>query len=169
MRVCGIELKGSEAVLCLLDYDSGVFNVPECRQRSFTVPHSMATDVIREFQFAMTKLCEDYKIEQLVIVERPQKGKLAGSATSFKLEASLQLIDMPVSIILNSDIKEKVKNNHVQAEPESLGLKKFQTLAFKAAYAHQYMIMGTEEIQEQEQKPATLRTLPKKKTPWDKD
>ncbi len=31
MRVCGVEMKGSEAILCLLAIDSGLFDIPDCR------------------------------------------------------------------------------------------------------------------------------------------
>lgn len=138
MQVCGIELKGGEAIVCLLSLDNGVFNVAECRQRQFTVAPSAETDSIRKFQFAFSKLMQDYHIDEVVIIERHQKGKFAGSATSFKLEAAIQLIDLPVALITSEEIKQQLKHNPLQVEIEELGLKKFQNLAFKAAYAYQY-------------------------------
>lgn len=138
MRVCGIELKGGEAILCLLSLDDGIFNVAECRQRLYTVSPSDSTDSIRKFHFSFSKLMHDYKIDQVVIIERHQKGKLAGSATSFKLEAAIQLIEQPVTLITTATIKEQLKLNPLQVEAEDLGLKKFQITAFKAAYAYQH-------------------------------
>lgn len=135
MRICGIELTGSEAVICLLDYSEGAFNVSDCRQRQFDVRQSASGQAIRDFQFAFSKLIEDYKIDQLAIIERPQKGKFAGSATSFKLEAALQLIDIPVNLIQTTQIKEQIKRNPLSVGPADLGLKKFQGQAFNVAYA----------------------------------
>mgnify|MGYP000249854740 CR=1 FL=1 len=89
----------------------------------------------KTFQDEFEKLMEDYKVNEVVIIERDQKGKLAGSATSFKLEAAIQLLNMPVSTISSATIKEQVKRNPIQADTEELGLKKFQMPAFKAAYA----------------------------------
>ncbi|MGL4447263.1 MAG: DUF3010 family protein, partial [Shewanella sp.] len=40
MRVCGVELKGGEAIISLLSYEGETFNVPECRKVSFSVSHS---------------------------------------------------------------------------------------------------------------------------------
>ncbi len=135
MRVCGVELKGGEAIICLLTHEKGAFNVDECRQRVFTVSSSRPTDTIRTFQDDFEKLMEDYKVKEVVILERDQKGKNAGSATSFKLEAAIQLLNMQVSTISSATIKEQLKRNPVQADIEELGLKKFQHQAFKAAYA----------------------------------
>jgi len=135
MRVCGVELKGGEAIICLLTHDKGAFNVAECRLRMLAVSSSLPTDNIRAFQDDFEKLMEDYKVNEVVIIERDQKGKLAGSATTFKLEAAIQLLNMPVSTISTTTIKEQVKRNPIQADVEELGLKKFQLPAFKAAYA----------------------------------
>ncbi len=136
MKVCGVELKGSEAILCFLGYNQGAFEVPDCRQRQFVVAPSEDTDVIRKFQFAFKKLMDDYKIEEIVILTRDQKGKFAGSATSFKLESAIQLIDMPVSLIATTEVKEQLKKARPMAEITALGLKKFQQQAFNAAYAY---------------------------------
>ena len=136
MQVCGIELKGSEAILCLLDHDRGAFTVIDCRQRQFAVSKSASTDSIRNFQFAIKQLLQDYQVDEVVIIERQQKGKLAGSATSFKLEAAIQLLEVPVHLITPATIKEQLKLTPPPADSESLGLKKFQQPAFNAAYAH---------------------------------
>lgn len=136
MLVCGIELKGREAILSLLSINGGTFLVPECRQRLFTVSPSETTDSMRDFQRTFIKLMEDYKVEEVVIIERDQKGKFMGSATSFKLEAALQLIDIPVNMIATKDMKAQISRNPIQVDFDSLDLKKFQKPAFSAAYAY---------------------------------
>lgn len=135
MRICGIELKGAEAIICLLDYNQGAFSAVECRQRMFSVSDAQSTMGIRQFQFAFAKLIEDYKIEHVTIIERQQKGKFAGSATSFKLESAIQLLELPVELITSSQIKEMYKRNPLDVTIADLGLKKFQQQAFDAAYA----------------------------------
>lgn len=137
MRVCGVELKGGEAIICILGHEGGVFDVPECRQRLFAVSQSVETEIIRGFQAAFTQLMGDYKVDEVVIIERDQKGKWMGSATSFKLEAAIQLIDLPISLISPSTIKAQIKRNPIPVDFVSLELKKFQQPAFNAAYACQ--------------------------------
>jgi hypothetical protein len=141
MRICGIELKGSEAVICLLDYEQGAFSVADCRQRVFSVSDAQSTPGIRQFQFAFSKLIDDYKIEQVVITERMQKGKFAGSATSFKLEAAIQLLELPVELINTTIIKDMFKRNPIDVSVAELGLKKFQQPAFNAAYAQHNLLI----------------------------
>ncbi|MCL1097485.1 DUF3010 family protein [Shewanella gelidii] len=137
MRVCGVELKGGEAVICLLSYEGETFNVPDCRQRSFTVTHSAKAESIREFHFAFHKLLQDYKVDEVVIIEREQKGKLAGSATSFKLEAAIQISELPVHSMSPLAIKEQLKRNPPQVDFDGLDLKRFQQPAFEVAFAYQ--------------------------------
>ncbi|MBT1443154.1 DUF3010 family protein [Shewanella sp. JM162201] len=137
MRICGVELKGAEAFISLVGYDKEAFNVPECRKHTFTVNDAASQEVIREFQFAFAKLMEDYKVEEVVIIEREQKGKLAGSAISFKLEAAIQLGSLPVTLLKATTIREQLKRNPPQVDYEVLGLKRFQIPAFEAAYALQ--------------------------------
>ncbi len=137
MRICGVELKGAEAIICLLDYERGAFSVADCRQRQLSVSQPSETEAIRGFQFTFSKLVDDYKIEQIVIIERMQKGKFAGSAASFKFEAALQLLDLPVSLLNPTTIKELIKRNPLDVSIEELGLKKFQQGAFSVAYAEQ--------------------------------
>ncbi len=152
MRVCGVELKGSEAVICLLTLEEGAYNVPDCRQRSFMVSASQATESMRDFHFAFGKLMEDYAVDEVVIIQREQKGKHAGTAVSFKLEAAIQLLELPVSLISATDMKTLIKRNPLQADMDELGLKKFQYQAFKAAYAYQnFCIYGLEEDEEDDE------------------
>jgi len=139
MRVCGVELKGGEAIICLLDYKDDVFTLPECRLKLLPVSQSEKAENIRDFKFTFTKLMEDYKVDCVVILERHQKGKLAGSATSFKLETVIQLMDMPVALMTQATIKEQLKLNPVPVDFASLELKKFQKPAFTTAYVYQHL------------------------------
>ena len=136
MRVCGVELKGGEAIICLLSYEGETFNVPDCRQQSFVISHSESTDSMRNFHFAFNKLMQDYHVDKIVIISREQKGKLAGSATSFKAEAAIQLLDLPVILMSPVTVKERLKRNPPQVDFEGLELKRFQQPAFDVAYAY---------------------------------
>ncbi|RJG50517.1 DUF3010 family protein [Motilimonas pumila] len=136
MKACGIEIQGSEAVIALLSLDQGLFEIPECRVRKFILRDDTEQAQIQKFQFDVAKLVEDYKIEKLIIKSRPQKGKFAGGAIGFKIEAALQLIDtVPVEFITSNEIKEQTKRNPVSIDFAVTGLKKFQQGAFESAYA----------------------------------
>ena len=136
MRTCGIEIKGSEAIICLMTFKDGLFELPDCRQNRFALSKDQDQQQMRHFQFTFAKFIEDYKVSQLVIKERPQKGKFAGGAVGFKIEAALQLIPgCQCSIISATEIKETLKRTPLPVDFKSTGLKVFQETAFTAAYA----------------------------------
>ena len=136
MRTCGIEIKGSEAIICLMILKEGLFELPDCRQNRFALSKDQDQEQMRHFQFTFAKFIEDYKISQLVIKERPQKGKFAGGAVGFKIEAALQLIPgCQCTLISATEIKEKLKRAPLPVEFKTTGLKVFQETAFITAYA----------------------------------
>src|SRR5690606_19264905 len=92
MRICGIELTGNDAVVCLLHEDQGLFNLPDARIRKLTLKKDHTRADLQRFQADMVQYLKDYKVEKVVIKERLQKGKFAGGAISFKLEAAIQLV-----------------------------------------------------------------------------
>lgn len=136
MRVCGIEIKGSEAILCLMEYQQGLYTLPDCRQSRIALSQDQNSEQVRKFQFAVQKLIEDYQIKQLVIKERPHKGKFAGGAVGFKIEAALQLIPNCECVLLSAThIKEQLKRFPLPVDFKATGLKAFQETAFITAYA----------------------------------
>jgi hypothetical protein len=135
MKVCGIEIKSNEAVLCLLSLADGVFHLPDCRTRRLTLADTSAKG-LKNFQATFAKLIEDYKIDAVIIKQRQSKGKFAGSAIGFKLEAAIELInDLDVTIYSPTDIKESLRKNPIAVPFSETGLKQFQEPAFTTAYA----------------------------------
>jgi hypothetical protein len=136
MIFCGVDLTGNDAVICLLEQDKGHFNLPDCRVRKLTLTKDHSADDLRKFQFEFTKLMRDYNIDKVVIRERMPKGKFAGGAISFKLEATVQLIsDLNVIILSPTQIKTALSENPLPVKFSDTGLKIFQEVAFKAAFA----------------------------------
>ena len=137
MKVCGVELVGSEAIVCLLSLSKGLFDLPDCRVRRLPIKDALSQQGLKDFQFAFAKLMEDYKVERVVIRERPAKGKFAGSAVSFKLEAALQLIsNLEVEVMSPSAIKASIAHTPLPVRFSDTGLKPFQETAFLTAYAN---------------------------------
>jgi hypothetical protein len=136
MRICGVDLVGNEAVICLLFLENQQFNIPECRVRKLTLPKDHTREDLQEFEYSFAKLMSDYKVDKVAIKERMQKGKLAGSAISFKLEAAIQLIsELEVDVLSPVQIKAAQKEKQLPIKFEDTGLKVFQKDAFIVAYA----------------------------------
>ncbi|GAA0787309.1 DUF3010 family protein [Marinobacterium sediminicola] len=136
MNICGVELTGNDAVVCLLSLNQGQFLIPECRVRKLTLQKGHTQGDLKQFQFAFAKLMSDYSVDKVVIRERMQKGKFAGGAVSFKLEAAIQLIEgLEVELLSAAQIKTALSEHPLPIPFAETGLKVFQESAFNLAYA----------------------------------
>ncbi|WP_049722960.1 DUF3010 family protein [Gilvimarinus polysaccharolyticus] len=135
MKICGVELTGNDAVVCLLNLESQQFNLPDCRVRKLTLPKEHTRDDLQKFQATFAKLMIDYQIDTVAIRGRMTKGKFAGGAVSFKLEAAIQLINaIDVKTFSPAAIKQALSENPLPVPFSETGLKGFQEMAFTAAY-----------------------------------
>ncbi len=136
MKVCAVDLKANDAIICLMSLTDGLYNLHECRIKKLSIANAASTEQIQKFQFDFAKLMKDYQIEHIVIRERMTKGKFAGGAVSFKLEAAIQLADsLKVSLLSPAKIKEIIKNSRVEMSFNETGLKQFQEQAFMTGFA----------------------------------
>ena len=136
MRICGVDLTGNDAVICLLVKGNGDFNLPDCRVRKLTLKKEHTGEDLRQFQIDFATLMSEYDVDKVVIRERMPRGKFAGGAISFKLEAALQLIqDLDVNLLPPSQINSTLADNPLSIKISDTELKAFQEAAFKTAYA----------------------------------
>lgn len=139
MIVCGVELKSNEAIVCLLTLSEGVFSLPDCRSTRIVLQSTTGSHALKHFQSTFAKLMVDYGVAQVVIRERPQKGKFAGSAVGFRCEAALELLDgkdgLAVEVLTASAIKAAIAEHPIPIKFPDTGLKPFQEVAFTTAYA----------------------------------
>ena len=137
MRVCGVELKGNDAVICLMIFEKGLYTLLECRVKKISISDATNQQQLQKFQFDFTKLMADYQVDHVVIKERMTRGKFAGGSVSFKLEASIQLIEyLNVTLLSSAKIKETLKNGHTSMNFNDTGLKQFQEQAFVTGFAY---------------------------------
>ncbi|MFL1454933.1 DUF3010 family protein [Marinobacter sp. GN3S48] len=137
MIICGVELTGSDAVVCLLNLDRGQFSLPECKVRKLSLNKNHTREDLKQFQAAFADLMAEHGVTRVVIKERMPKGKFAGGAISFKLEAAIQLIDgseLEVRLLPPALIKSTLAANPLPIPFAETGLKVFQETAFIAAY-----------------------------------
>ena len=140
MIVCGVELTGSDAVVCMLNMDRGQFNLPECKVRKLSLPKNHSRDDLKTFQATFAALMAECGVATVAIKERMQKGKFAGGAISFKMETAIQLIadsELNVTLVPPALVKSTLANNPVPIAFADTGLKAFQENAFITAYVAQ--------------------------------
>lgn len=137
MKVCGVELKGNDAIICLMEKANGLYDIPNVRVPKISIKDAGDAEQVRGFQFAFAKLIEDYKIDAVVIKGRALKGKFAGGPVGFKLEAAIQLIDgLDVEIVSSSYVKSAWAKTQVNIDFRDTGLKKLQEQAFSTVFAY---------------------------------
>lgn len=140
MKICGVEITGNDAVICLLQLDKQQFNLPECRVRKITLPKNHTRSNLQYFQSTFSKLMNDYGVSKVAIKERPPKGKFSGGAIGFKLEAAIQLIEsLDVVVYSQKEIKLALSENALPITFAETGLKVFQEAAFTVAYVAQVL------------------------------
>ena len=137
MRVCGVELAGNDANIALMNLENGLIQLPDCRTRKLSLQKAATAHELKYFQKSFAQLVQDYKIETIVIRQRPIKGKFAGGAIGFKLEAALELLNgVQVIVMPPTEIKTALKESRVFIEFSETGLKGFQKSAFETVLAY---------------------------------
>ncbi len=136
MKICGVELKGNDAIICIMSRENGLYDIPNTRVQKISLVDAGDAEQVQDFQFAFAKLMEDYKVEKVVIKGRALKGKFSGGPVGFKLEAAIQLIkDLPVEILAGSFIKKALTRSQVDIDFRDTGLKQYQESAFETVFA----------------------------------
>ena len=137
MKVCGVDINSNDVNVCLLALDNEVFQLPDFRARRLTLTNINSRKDFCYLQQTFAKLMKDYSVDTVVIRQRPMKGKFAGGAVGFKLEAAIELItDLNVEIMSPTDIKASLKRNPVHIPYAETGLKIYQEVAFNTAFAY---------------------------------
>lgn len=137
MLICGVELSGSDAVVCLLSLNKGQFSLPESKVRKITLKKNHSREDLLQFQASFAAFIAEHDVKKVAIKERMPKGKFAGGAISFKMEAAIQLMsgnEVEVSLLPSATIKSTLASNPLPISFAETGLKVFQETAFVAAY-----------------------------------
>lgn len=132
MRICGVEIKGSEAVFAVWDAESCAF-VDLRRYRVKLVDDQMAEQVVIASS-EMLGLLRDADVDVIFVKDRPRKGRMCGSACGFKLEALLQLDEeAAVHIVKSKLVKSMAGTEELAISFSESGLRVAQEMAFLTA------------------------------------
>ena len=136
MRICGVELKGNDAIICIMSRENGLYDIPQTRVQKISLVEAGDAEAVQHFQFTFAKLMEDYNVDKVVIRGRALKGKFSGGPIGFKLEACIQLIkELQVEIIAGSFVKKTLVRSQIDIDFRDTGLKQYQEPAFDTVFA----------------------------------
>lgn len=130
-KICGVELKGSEAIIVLLEKtDLGYVHL-NIEPRRIKLGDDESSDHIKSFFETFQNFSRQHDIDLVVIKKRAQKGPKAGGAISFKMESLIQLNGI-------AEVRFETGQGIAAAEKKipfelPVDLKKYQEDAFKSA------------------------------------
>lgn len=130
MKVCGIELKSSEARFIILEGTTTDYQIVPLQIKKIKFETSKVQADVQQFHSDIVHFLEEHQPEIVGIKERMTKGRFSGSAVSFKMEALFQLTDHEIQLVHSMSIKSKLKDLDLEGISE---LKKFQEEAFRVA------------------------------------
>jgi hypothetical protein len=137
MKACGVEIKGNDAIICIMSKENNLYDIPHTRVQKVSLDNAGDAEQVQKFQFTFAKLMEDYQVTHVLIKGRALKGKFAGGPIGFKVEAAIQLIQaLNVEILAGSFIKKELAKSQIDIDFRDTGLKQYQEQAFGTVFAY---------------------------------
>ncbi len=130
MKLCGIELKGNDAVLVILDITGERATHIDIPTRKIALGDSDNAAQVAVFKDTIERFFKANGITEALIKKRAKKGKFAGGPDTFKMEALIQIVpDVEVTLISPQALAAMEKKNDI-ALPATLN--KYQHVAYLA-------------------------------------
>lgn len=131
MRICGIEIKASETIFAIIDYNDGSIEFVPSATKRLSLNDDDTQDSVRLFFETFGAFLRSNGIDVVAIRKRNKKGDYAGGPTTFKIEGLIQMSQgCEVRLISPQTIAASIRRNKF-AIPVSLV--KYQHDAFLTA------------------------------------
>ncbi len=133
MKICGIDIKASEAIFALASVESGALAHLPLPLKKLALEDDDDAAQVKAFARQAAALIAENGITHLAIKKRSKKGEFAGGPVTFKIEGILQLLDnCEVELVSPQTINAQAKKQGIELPPT---LNKYQHDAFKAGCA----------------------------------
>jgi hypothetical protein len=130
-RICGIELKSSEAILVVLESTKGIDTLIDTKPKKIIIGNDEDNSEVKSFFNSTVKFIRNNHIDVIVLKKRARKGKMAGGSVSFKLESLIQINGIADTMFVSGQTIAAAHKKEQFQTPESLN--KYQETAFMAA------------------------------------
>ena len=132
MRVCGVELKASDAIVLVIDGTKENFKIIDTGIKKITLGDTNNAEDVQTFKEAFHSFVKNHNIDKICIKKRNTKGQFAGGAISFKVEGIIQLSkDATVELIAPASISSSIKK---EPPPAASQLFAYQKSSYETAY-----------------------------------
>ncbi|MFA5981835.1 DUF3010 family protein [Pseudomonas sp. KHB2.9] len=131
MTLCGIEIKGSEAIIAVASLNNQTLTHVALATKKIALEDDDDAANVKAFAAQVKAFVRDNAIERIAIKKRSKKGEFAGGPTTFKIEGVFQLLEgVEVTLLSPQTINAQNKKHNFDL-PATLN--KYQHEAFKAA------------------------------------
>ena len=132
MKIAGVEIKGSEAIFAVVEYDGSALAHLSTSLKKIALEDDDIAANVRQFRTQVAAFISDNGLKMLAIKKRGKKGEFAGGPTTFKIEGVLQLLEGCEAVLVSPQT--------ISAQAKKLAelpgtLNKYQHEAYKAACA----------------------------------
>ncbi|OIN47452.1 hypothetical protein BLL37_12970 [Pseudomonas azotoformans] len=133
MKTCGIEIKGSEAIIAVASLDNQALTHAALATKKIALEDDDEAANVKAFAVQVKAFVQENAIERIAIKKRSKKGEFAGGPTTFKIEGVFQLLEgVEVTLLSPQTINAQNKKHNFEL-PATLN--KYQHEAYKAACA----------------------------------
>ena len=131
MKICGIEIKGSEAIIAVASLDNQVLTHVALATKKIALEDDDEAENVKIFAAQVGSFVRENTIDRIAIKKRSKKGEFAGGPTTFKIEGVFQLLENCEVILLSPQTINAQNKKFDFALPETLF--KYQHEAYKVA------------------------------------
>jgi hypothetical protein len=130
MSICGIEIKGSEAIFAIASLQGDALQHVAIATKKIALEDDDEAANVKAFAAQVAAFISENGISRLAIKKRSKKGEFAGGPTTFKIEGVFQLLDCDVTLLSPQTINAQNKKHNFEL-PSTLN--KYQHEAYKTA------------------------------------
>lgn len=131
MNICGIEIKGSEAIIAVASLDGATLSHVALNIKKIALDDDDEAANVKRFAAQVASFVREHSIDRIAIKKRSKKGEFAGGPTTFKIEGVFQLLDgCEVTLLSPQTINAQAKKHNFELP---VTLNKYQHEAYKAA------------------------------------
>jgi hypothetical protein len=131
MNICGVEIKGSEAIFAVATRASGALEHVPLATKKIALEDDDEAANVKNFATQITRFVRENGIAHIAIKKRSKKGEFAGGPTTFKIETVFQLLEDCEVVLLSPQTINAQMKKHTFELPAALN--KYQHEAYKAA------------------------------------
>jgi len=130
--ICGIEIKSNEAIIVLCDNSSETLAVVESKFRKIALDAN-EQDLYKSFYETLCSFIKQNAVERVYLKKPVDKGRQIAGANAFRIEALINLVEIPVVSLHALTILSFAKKNDMQVDNIEK-INQYQEPALWAAY-----------------------------------